>query len=163
MQNEGSFSGSTSFYMSDLPPLLPSADGRISADKILIFSTEKDTQLLLGTLLEMWGYETEICDDLEKSLAAAKQESPKLILLDSSLPFEAHLENLRQIRRNKYAGRIPIIVMSGFSQPECRSLALALGADDFLVKPLDFDTLEICLQRQIEKGHGKTSKKRGNL
>jgi DNA-binding response OmpR family regulator len=152
MSNEGSFSASTDFYMSQLSSSLPSADG----NKVLIFSAENETRVLLGTLLGMWGYKTEECDNLEKSLSIIEQWRPKLILFDSILPFEAHLECLRRMRKNKYSNKIPIIVLSGFSQPEFRSLALALGADDFFVKPLDFDSLETSLKRNIKKHTGET-------
>jgi CheY-like chemotaxis protein len=155
MQNEGKVSGSKFFYMSELPPSLPSADGQISANnKVLIFSRETDTRVLLKTMLEIWGYRAEETDCLEKYLASAENEKPDLILLDSILPFERHLENIRQIRRNKFSKEIPIIVLSGFSQPQFKNLSMAVGADGFMVKPLDFDLLENYLRNNIQN-HAK--------
>jgi len=152
MQNEGNVSSSKFFSKSEASPLLPPADRQLSAGQtVLIVSRENDTRILLKTLLEIWGYRTEETDCLEKSLSIIENERPGLILLDSILPFEKHLENIRQIRRNKFSKEIPIIVISGFSQPQFKSLALAVGADGFLVKPLDFDLLEDYLKKNIEK------------
>jgi len=156
MLNEGNVSGSTFFDMSELSQILPTLEEKFSAvGKVLIYSKEKDTRILLKTLLEIWGYQTAETDSLEKSLSVVEMQKPCLILVDSILPFETHLENIRKIRRNKLTKEVPIIVISGFSQPQFKRLSMAVGADEFLVKPLDFDLLENYLQKNIE---GKTKK-----
>jgi len=150
MQKKGA--GSTNFYMNKPLVILPSADGGSSArQEILVVSTEKDTRILFETLLEIWGYKSRDCDNLEKALSIVKHERPKLILLDSGRPFDADLESLRRFRKNQYSKNIPIIVVSGFSQPNFRCLAMVLGADEFFVKPVDFDSLENSLKRNIQK------------
>src|SRR5215213_8833755 len=152
MHNEGNVTGSEFFRIDELPTLLRSAEEQPSAgNTILIFSKEPDSRVLLKTFLEIWGFQAEESDCLEESLSIIENRHPNLIILDSILPFEKHLENIRQIRRNKFSKEIPIIVISGFSQPQFKSLALAVGADGFLVKPLDFDLLEDYLKKNIEK------------
>jgi DNA-binding response OmpR family regulator len=101
----------------------------------------------------MWGYEIDLSDSLEKSLAIIEAQKPHLILLDSVLPFESHLENIRQIRRRETGQQTPIVVISGFSQPRFQNLSMEVGADGFLVKPLDFDLLEVYLRLNIEKNN----------
>jgi two-component system alkaline phosphatase synthesis response regulator PhoP len=142
--------------MSDPTPIFSSDDEQIPLNnRVLIFSREQETRLLLGTLLELWGYQTEGFESLETSLPEIESEPPRLILLDSTLPFETHLENIRQIRRNKFLKETPIIVISGFSQPKFRQLSIAVGANDFLVKPLDFDRLENYLKKTCPQHTGK--------
>lgn len=142
--------------MDELSTGLPPGTGQQAADpKILIFSAEYDLRLLFKTLLEIWGYRVEESDCLETSLSIVKNDNPKMIILDSILPFEAGLEVIRQIRKCKYSRDIPIIVLSGFSTPKFRSLSLAVGATGFFVKPVDFDLLEICLKRNFEKNNQK--------
>ena len=155
MHNEGNVTGSEFFRIDELPTLLRSAEEQPSAgNTILIFSKEPDSRVLLKTFLEIWGYQAEESDCLEESLSIIENRQPKLIILDSMLPFERHLENIRQIRRNKFSKEIPIIVLSGFSQPQFKNLSMAVGADGILVKPVDFDLLENYLKKNIEK-HGK--------
>lgn len=156
MQNEESFTGSTFFSMSDSPPLLPSSDD--SSEKlfeknsyILIFTVEKDARLLLCTLLQLWNYQTQETDNLENALAIVKNRTPNLILIDSFPPFEENLEIIRQFRESKSCRNVPIIMLSGFSQSEFRSQLLAGGATDFFVKPIDFDLLKVCVEKNIKK------------
>lgn len=150
MINEGNLSSSKFFNMTELTPILQVPDAQPSADnRILIFTPEVDTSILLKTLLELWGFQTEISDSLEKSLLIIENWKPNLILLDSVLPFDKHLENLRQIRGCRFSKELPIIVISGFSQPRFRSLSKESGANDFFVKPIDFDLLESCLKKKF--------------
>lgn len=131
--------------------LSPSPDKQFPADhKILIFSREYDTRFLLKTLLEIWDYQTEESDCFEKSLSLVESWKPNLIMVDSVLPFEKHLDYIRRIRDNRLSKEIPIIVLSGFSQPKFRNLAKEFGAVDFFVKPIDFDSLQNCLKRKFD-------------
>ena len=151
MRMKVNVSGSTFYCTSDTSPVLSTYGQKFSAqDKILIFSREPDLRILLKTLLELWGLPTVETDSLDESLEIVERQKPRLILLDSVLPFEKHLETIRQIRRCKFSKGIPIIVLSGFSQPEFKNSTLAVGADGFLVKPLDFDQLESYLKKKID-------------
>lgn len=143
--------------MTELTPIHTTTDLHSSAgNRILIFTPEADTSLLLKTLLELWGYQTQISDCLEKSLSIIESWKPNLILMDSVLPFEKHLANIRQIRGSQYSKELPIIVISGFSQAKFRSLSKENGANDFFVKPIDFDLLESSLKKNFD-GKLKTS------
>ena len=64
---------------------------------------------------------------------------PKLIILDLKLPKLDGLEVLRRLKSNPHARSIPVIVLS--SSLEKRDLAdsYRLGANSYLVKPMDFD------------------------
>jgi DNA-binding response OmpR family regulator len=125
-------------------------------NKVLIFSGNSDTRLLLKTFLELWGYNIEVSDCLENSVPVIQDQKPDLIIVDSALPFETHLESIRQIRKTEFLNEIPIIVLSGFSQPQFKNLSMACGADGFLVKPLDFDLLEKYLERYLIRHYRKS-------
>lgn len=118
---------------------------------VLVFSKERETRLLFKTLLEVWGYRVTEADDLEQSFFAAGSERPSLVLIDAELPFDENLTIMRQLRENEALSGTPIILISGYAQPKFRHLALSLGADDYLVKPLDFDLLESSPQKNLRK------------
>ncbi len=152
MRDEGNITSSAFFSMSESPVSSSSADGQTAApadNKILICSRDFDTRLLLKTILELWGFQPQMSDCPEQTNSIIKADTPSLILLDSVLPFAEHLENIRQIRRRKVSRNIPIIVISGFSQTPFKKLSFDAGANDVLVKPLDFDLLESYLKRFI--------------
>lgn len=152
MRNDGNVSGSTFFHTCKATRVSLSAHGKVIPDeiKILISGDNFDTNFLFKTIFELWGFQAFLSDGLEHTISIIEKFKPNLILLDSILPFADHLENIRQIRRHKISKRLPIIVISGFSQPLFKDLSMAAGANDFLVKPLDFDLLENHIKMFIE-------------
>ena len=143
--------------MSDSPANLPSPGKFSTAQKsaaqtdpsVLILAKDRDNRFLYKTLLEMWGYRITESDNLDNSFAVLKKWQPDLIVLDSVPPFEENLEVIRRIRKDKLLKNIPVIVFSGFAEPLYRSLSLAVGADNFFVKPVDFDSLQNYLKKSV--------------
>jgi two-component system response regulator len=65
---------------------------------------------------------------------------PKLIILDLKLPRLNGLEVLRELKTNERTRAIPVVVVtSSREDPEIQA-AYALGANSYVVKPVDFDT-----------------------
>jgi putative two-component system response regulator len=63
---------------------------------------------------------------------------PDILLLDLHMPQPDGLEILRTLRGARTAlGFLPVIVLTGDTGRTARNSALVLGADDFLLKPLD--------------------------
>jgi two-component system phosphate regulon response regulator PhoB len=159
MQYEGIVPSSTIFYLCNPHGDAPLPGGYSSVQEtaeqtdfpILILARDRDIRYLYKTLLMMWGYRIEESDNLENSIAIINKKRPALILLDSVPPFEENLEIIRRLRKNRSSKNIPIIVVSGYSQPVYRSLSLAVGADNFFVKPVDFDSLQNYLQKNVGK------------
>lgn len=119
---------------------------------ILIISADGDTRFLFKTLLELWDYRVEEVETLEESISTAERMYPSLALMDTSLSFPDNMTRMRQMRQSEVFSQMPIVLISGYSQPRFRQQAFISGADDFLVKPVDFDALKDCLDRNIEKG-----------
>lgn len=69
-----------------------------------------------------------------------------LILSDINMPGMTGLELLQRIRERYTAPALPVLMISAYGDDDNRSLALSLGADDFLTKPLDFTQLRQKLQ-----------------
>jgi len=145
MRNEGSFSGSTFFTQDESFPNLFANLTQMFENTdsyVLIFSREKDTRILLSNMLAMWGFASRTTGDLENLLTIINTDPPAIILVDSVLPFDTNLKNIHLIRKNHLTKDVPIALLSGFSQIDCRRRSLDAGANDFFVKPLNFDLLE---------------------
>jgi CheY-like chemotaxis protein len=69
----------------------------------------------------------------------AEYPLPDLILLDLKLPTVDGFEVVRWIRRQPTFGSIPVVVLTSSDAIRDVNRAYALGANSFLVKPLDFD------------------------
>ncbi len=150
-----SISGSAFFSMNSLPLFKStSSEDRSTALQnaaVLIDSRETDTRDLYTTLLTIWKFTVKESTSLEESLSAAAENPPVVILLDCVYPFEENLKKIRRLRESKLFDQTPIILLSGFAELPYRNSAIAAGADDYLVKPIDFDLLEIALKKIIGK------------
>lgn len=117
---------------------------------VLVLGKDADTQLLYRSFLEIWCYQVAEAGDINEALPIIEYYRPKLILMDGSLKFENNLEMIQRIRGNMFLNNIPLVLISGHSQPRVQALALKTGADEFLVKPLNFDELRTVLQKYVE-------------
>ena len=97
---------------------------------------------MMRVLLEMWGYRVFEARGEEETLQVAESADPEVILLDTSKLFFDDIEILTAIRRSRRLKQTPVIVLTGYSQPQYEQSARDHGASGFLVKPLDLDLLE---------------------
>ncbi|MET0751912.1 MAG: response regulator [Pyrinomonadaceae bacterium] len=130
---------------------LPNPAADMQKPLVMVMSREQDTRVLFRTLLEIWSYRVEEVEDLEDLIFAAERTRPSLILMDTWLPFVDNMTKMQQMRKCDALKSLPIVLLSGHSQPRFRNLALSLGANDFLVKPVDFDLLEASLEKNIKR------------
>lgn len=105
----------------------------------LIFVVDDDDgfRSYVVELLVNAGYRTDEFASGSLVLAAATAEQPAAVVLDVQLPELNGYEVLRELR-DKYRDAVPIIFMSGERMdPLDRTAGLLLGADDYVVKPVD--------------------------
>ncbi|WP_051184666.1 sigma-54-dependent transcriptional regulator [Desulfatiglans anilini] len=103
---------------------------------------------MLSTLSEGWGYTVVEAADGEEAIAKAREQAFDLILMDIRMLKVSGLEALSAIKAFNPA--IPIIVMTAYASVETAVSALKQGAYDYLTKPLDFDELQLTMERAME-------------
>jgi two-component system, OmpR family, phosphate regulon response regulator PhoB len=109
--------------------------------RILIVEDEEPLTLLLRYNLEAEGYEVDIAargDDAEIKL---KESPPDLVLLDWMLPGLSGIELCRRVRARADTERMPIIMLTARGEESERVRGLAIGADDYIVKPFSVPEL----------------------
>lgn len=74
--------------------------------------------------------------------------NPDLILLDIFLGHANGLDVLEQLRGEGY--NMPVVIMTAFSDIKMAVRAIKLGAEDFIVKPLDLEQLELTIDRGLK-------------
>src|SRR5207245_11462484 len=79
-----------------------------------------------------------------EGITAARQHRPRAILLDILLPDMDGWEVLRQLKADPDLRQIPVVVVTVVDE---RKLGFALGAADYLLKPIDKDALLRALDR----------------
>ncbi|QYM80641.1 response regulator [Horticoccus luteus] len=94
---------------------------------------------------------------LERALASPPDPEhpwPDLVFLDLKLPAFSGFEILRWLRDRPHAATLDVAVLSGSEHPSDIERAMALGASDYLVKPISPAILRSRLQRWNERTHG---------
>ena len=114
---------------------------------VLIVENDADSREMLRTLLEIWGYQVAESADGDESIDIALRNCPNLILMDVSLSKTDGLTTMRRMREIDELQKVPIVFVSGHAQPEFRAFVLNAGGDDFLCKPIDFNQLEVSLNK----------------
>jgi len=104
---------------------------------ILIIEDEKDMADVIRQLLEREGYHTDIAYDGEEGLEKIRLIRPDLVLLDVMLPKLDGRDLLKAVKQDKELKKTPILMVSARSEQWDRELALELGAEEYVEKPLD--------------------------
>jgi signal transduction histidine kinase/CheY-like chemotaxis protein len=111
---------------------------------ILVIEDDPAAAHLLRAYLEDAGYLVTVATDGDAGLTCARRWAPEAILLDLVLPGMDGWEVLRQLKLDGALRDIPVVIVTVVDE---REAGLALGAMDYLVKPLDRDTLLSRLSR----------------
>jgi two-component system cell cycle response regulator len=109
--------------------------------KVLIVDDVSTNRIVFKVKLAAAGYEAILAADGASGLKTAMAERPDLILLDLNLPDMSGIDVMLRLRSNPITRRIPVIMFSAGRDGAARMAALQAGADDFLTKPIDDQTL----------------------
>ena len=121
--------------------------------EILIVEDDADSRLMLKLLLEMWNYRVHEATCGADAIRIAAKESLALILMDIKMPHLDGFETTRRIRQSPKSANVPVIFLSGCAEEIHRRTAFAVGGNEYLVKPLDFEKLEKTLNSYVGASH----------
>lgn len=108
--------------------------------RVLIIDDDPDILLVLASVAEDAGYQVATIDGGDYLAQIDAGEPPDLILLDMLLSGQDGRQIARRLKGRATTRRIPILMLS--AHPNAEREALAAGADGFLAKPFDLDTLQ---------------------
>jgi signal transduction histidine kinase len=104
---------------------------------ILIVDDEPSARDTLEALLFREGYELAFAASGPEALACLDELAPDVILLDVMMPGMDGFKVCQRLKTDKRWRHIPIILVTGLDSKEDLALGLAVGADDFLSKPVN--------------------------
>jgi len=99
---------------------------------ILLIDDDQNVSHLIRLYLEKEGYQVYEASRGDEGIAAFRQHSPSLVLLDIMLPGIDGLDVLREIRKTS---KTPVIMLTAKDETFDKVLGLELGADDYITKP----------------------------
>ena len=92
---------------------------------------------MLRDLFRSSGHEVCLAEDGLAALASIREREPDLVILDHSMPGMSGFEVCRNVKRNPFTARIPVLMLTAQSEIESKIEGFAAGADDYLAKPFD--------------------------
>ena len=119
--------------------------------RIMVVEDNVVTGQLIQSQLASSGYETIRCDKPEQAQNMAIELQPDAITLDLLMKPIHGLEVLLQLKNDARTSKIPVIVVTILDQP---GVGGALGADEYLVKPVDKQTLLSAVERCLRSRGG---------
>jgi signal transduction histidine kinase/DNA-binding response OmpR family regulator len=115
--------------------------------KILIIEDDPTTIHLIESQLTSSGYEAVSCNQPEQAVERAAELQPQAITLDLLMKPTSGWEILLRLKNDVRTSNIPVIVVTIVDHPATGAM---LGADDYLVKPVDKATLLRAVERCLE-------------
>ena len=109
----------------------------MAKDQILVVEDEKDTRYILDKLLSKNGYEVVTSINGEEAIEILKQHKPKVIIADWTMPIMDGIELCKILKGDEKYKLIYFIILTARASLKDRVIGLDVGADDFLVKPVD--------------------------
>jgi len=117
---------------------------------ILVIEDEERILEFIARGLKFEGYQVDTALDGHRGLEIARESMPDLIILDWMLPG---MDGLDVCQRLRAASDVPILMLTAKDAVADRVEGLDAGADDYLVKPFDFDELLARIRALLRRAH----------
>lgn len=118
--------------------------------RILLIEDEKKLALSLKKSLETESYAVDVSFDGEDGYQQAGCEEYDLIILDLGLPKMDGIEVAQALRQEKIT--TPILMLTARDTTRDKIQGLNFGADDYLIKPFDFEELLARIRALLRRG-----------
>ena len=127
--------------------------------RILIVDDEPESILPVQAALQKLGYGVVTAADGWDGIAKARQDPPDLVLLDVKMPQMDGWTFMKFVRANRNLASLPVIFLTGQASQEDQKKGFRLGADGYLLKPVDFDQLAYHVSAVLDRrSHGAERK-----
>ena len=116
---------------------------------ILIADSDEDSRYLLRSLLELKGFQVLEANNGQEAIDASVSRRPDLLLIQLKLPVVSGFTAIRRIRKHEELRAVPIIAVSFNNPTSNRHLALAAGCNAHIENPIEFDLLDVLVDRLL--------------
>ena len=136
--------------------------GRGAMRTILVVDDSRTNLNVLGARLGHAGHFALLSQDGREALDLIAAGGIDLVLLDMVMPAMSGVAVLQELRGARETVDLPVIMVTGRSEPAAAVEALAAGADDWIAKPFAFEVLEARIARTLERAGRLARLKRAN-
>ncbi len=122
------------------------ADNRLL---VAVVDDEPAMREVLAMRLKSWGYDVCLAADGREAQHMIEEKAPDLVISDVVMPELSGLDLLEALRGS--AGTREVVLITAFGDVDMAVEAMKKGARDFLTKPLDYENLQIILNKASEE------------
>ena len=119
--------------------------------RVLIADDDRILTHTLSSRLQAKGWAVDVALDAMQAVMFTRQHAPDIIVLDIAMPGGTGRQALHSLKASSKLRAIPVVVLSGSVDPEEEAKMVALGAVEFLRKPIDPDALDARLRALLSE------------
>jgi len=117
---------------------------------LIVDDTEANVDILVDALAEE--YDIAVAMDGESALEIVADEKPDLILLDIMMPGMNGFEVCEKLKADRTTRDIPVMFLSGKTEAAEKEKGMAMGAVDFITKPIDVAAIQQKVKHILMQG-----------
>ena len=122
---------------------------KTEASLLIVDDNEVNLNLLSRRMLGLDGYTVSTAGGGRQALELIEEKTFDVVLLDLNMPEVSGRDVLMAVRQNYSLSELPIIMLTAEQDSKAAVDTLQLGANDYVVKPIDFKTLKARIDTQI--------------
>lgn len=123
--------------------------------RILIIEDDFSMAKVMKKHIETWGNEVRLVEDFQAVITVFQEYDPHMVLVDISLPFFNGYHWCSEIRK---LSNVPVIFISSASENMNIVMAMSMGGDDFIAKPIDLEVMMAKLQALLRRTYDMAGK-----
>ena len=117
---------------------------------ILIVDDDRTTRFVIRNVMEDAGHFVLEAKNGEEALKIFNEQLPDLILMDANMPVMDGFSTCHQLRKHPEGSQIPILIITGLDDEHSIERAFAVGATDYIPKPVNIAVLGKRVERLLE-------------
>lgn len=115
--------------------------------RVLLIEDNRDAARILQSLINLLGHEAQFALDGQTGLEQIRDQHPDIVISDLGLPGDFSGYHVAEtVRSDRSLDEVFLVALSGYGQEDDRRKAFEAGFNQFLVKPVDLDTLRSVLE-----------------
>lgn len=127
------------------------------SNKLLLADDSVTIQKVVGIIFSSEDYELAVVDNGNAALEKAREFHPDIMLVDALMPGIDGYEVCQEIRRDPALKNTPLLLLTGAFEPFDEDKARQSGADDFISKPFDSQSLIESVKKLIASGRERAT------
>lgn len=125
----------------------------MSHTRIMVVDDDEGARLAMQKLLGGEGFVVDLAESGTSAARKVREAAPDVVLTDLQMPEMDGIALCRAL--HDWSPDLPVIVVTAFADLDSAVNALRAGAEDYLLKPVDFETMLLTIKRALERRAAK--------